>query len=185
MLKDFLELNSKDSSQPSFPRKRESRETEDHPNASVLDSRLRGNDTLEVKVREDTSSHQKGNPRNDKWAAPVRFILVERSEKKAAFLRQVAAILELEQVAVVLGEFPGVVKDRKVDIVTARAVERPEKVIKGIVPFIQGGAKYLCQSGNPSGWLRGMFHVEPIVDAWTEKGFRRGTLHLVLGKGVE
>ncbi len=127
-------------------------------------------------------------PRNDKEGGggelvrPVRFVLVERSEKKAAFLKQVTGVLGLDRMEVVLGEFPGVVKGRKVDIVTARAVERPEKVIKGIVSFVQGGANYLCQSGDPSGWLRGMFHVEPIVDAWSEAGFRRGSLHLVCRK---
>ncbi len=117
--------------------------------------------------------------------SPVRFILVERSEKKAGFLRQAASDLGLPEVAVVLGEFPHVVKDRKADIITARAVERPEKVIKGIIPFIKDRGMYLCQSGDPSRWLRGMFHVEPVVDAWSDAGLRRGSLYCVRRKEPE
>ncbi len=117
--------------------------------------------------------------------SPVRFILVERSEKKAGFLRQVVGDFGLAAVNVVLGEFPHVVKDQKVDFITARAVERPEKVLKGVMPFVTTGAVYICQSGDPSRWLRGMFHVEPIVDGWSEAGFRRGSLYCVRQKTGE
>ena len=74
------------------------------------------------------------------------------------------------------------------NIVTARAVERPEKVLLGARPFIEAGAVFLCQAGDPRKVAPKMFHVEPAIetfhverwqDAWSDQGLRRGDLYIV------
>lgn len=108
----------------------------------------------------------------------LSMTLVERSTKKVGFLRQVQGALGLTQLTILQGEFPMVLSRRDFASVTARAVERPERIIKGLVPFIEAGAVFLNQSGEP-GLLRDMFHVEHIQDAWTDTGLRRGELYRI------
>jgi 16S rRNA (guanine527-N7)-methyltransferase len=109
----------------------------------------------------------------------VSFVLVERSAKKIGFLRQVLGALGLRQVRLVQGEFPGAVRDLRVGSVSARAVERPDRIMKAILPFLDAGAEFLSQSGLSGPAAGGMFHVEHVEDAWTRAGLRRGSLHRI------
>lgn len=109
----------------------------------------------------------------------LRVCLVERSEKKSDFLRRLVGGLELEDVDVRFGEFPRESGDVRPSAMTARAVERAEKVRHAVYRFMPEGCTFLCQSRDPQGEVRGMFHVEHIVDAWTRRGLRRGSLWLV------
>lgn len=118
----------------------------------------------------------------------LRVILVERSERKVGFLRKVVGALSLGRVRVVCGEFPQVASDFRPDVITARAVERPAMVIEATAGFVEEGAVFLCQAGDPRELLPEMFHVEPSEprfhvehweDDWTRDGLRRGSLYLV------
>jgi 16S rRNA (guanine527-N7)-methyltransferase len=109
----------------------------------------------------------------------LSMTLVERSTKKVGFLRQVQGALGLTQLRILQGEFPMVLTRRDFASITARAVERPEKISKALVPFIQAGSVFLGQSGEPVPVLRDMFHVEHIQDPWTEAGLRRGDLYRI------
>jgi 16S rRNA (guanine527-N7)-methyltransferase len=109
----------------------------------------------------------------------LHMTLVERSTKKVGFLRQVAGQLGLEHLTIILGEFPHVVKGQSFHLMTARAVEQPQKILRAAQPFIQSGTKFLCQSKDPFDHLPGVFHVEHIVDDWSLAGLRRGTLSLI------
>lgn len=105
--------------------------------------------------------------------------LVERSTKKVGYLRQVIGALGLSQLRLVQGEFPMAVAGQRFSCVTARAVERAEKIGKALTPFIADGAVFLDQSGAPSAKQREMFHVEHVLDAWTASGLRRGDLYAI------
>ncbi len=105
--------------------------------------------------------------------------LIERSEKKVAFLRKAVAALGLSGIRIKHGEFPHCAEGERPDTITARAVEKPRKFVKNVVPFVEAGALFLCQSGDPRPYLREKFHVEHVRDSWTKSGLRRGDLYLV------
>ena len=108
----------------------------------------------------------------------LTMTLVERSEKRSWFLRKVVGDLRLTDVDVRFGEFPSAVKDIEPSIITARAVEKPEQLLKQVRRFLPVDSVFLCQSGDP-GDPNDMFHVEHIKDEWSSTGLRRGSLHAI------
>jgi 16S rRNA (guanine527-N7)-methyltransferase len=115
----------------------------------------------------------------------VRLVLVERSIKKVGFLRKACAALGLRDVEILAGEYPRVGGDVAAAVVTARAVDKPEKVVKTVLAGMEVGSVFLCQSGEPRVVAPSMFHVEPsgkrfhvepICDAWSTAHLRRGEL---------
>ncbi len=109
----------------------------------------------------------------------LRVTLVERSVKKVGFLRKVVAALGLQDVEIIHGNFPAAVADRAADLVTARAVETPEKIRRALAAWMPVGTVFLSQSGVPNEFETPMFHVEHWQDNWTQSGARRGELYLV------
>ncbi|GMV91111.1 MAG: hypothetical protein AMXMBFR82_08890 [Candidatus Hydrogenedentota bacterium] len=118
----------------------------------------------------------------------LRVILVERSERKVGFLRKVVGALGLEKVRIVCGEFPKVAEDFRPGVITARAVERPASILGAMAGYLEKGAVFLCQAGDPRDLVPEMFHVEPSgprfhvehwEDDWSRDGLRRGTLYLI------
>ena len=105
--------------------------------------------------------------------------LVERSAKKSEFLREAVKCLGLEDAEVRFGEFPLEAGDIRPSAITGRAVEKAEKFRKAVYRYLRPGCTFLCQSGDPNDEVSSMFHVEHIVDAWKEQGYRRGNLWLV------
>lgn len=105
--------------------------------------------------------------------------LVERSQKKSDFLRGVVRELALEKVEVRFGEFPHQAGNVRPAAITARAVEKAEKVRRAVYRFMPAGCTFLCQSSDPQGEVSHMFHVEHVVDDWKRLGLRRGNLWLV------
>lgn len=108
----------------------------------------------------------------------LRLTLVERSVKKAGFLRKACAALGLRETAVVSAEFPRQWVPEEADVITARAVERPDKVVPEICGALPENAVFLCQSPIPEGTAE-RFHVEHVRDAWSEEGLRRGDLSVI------
>lgn len=105
--------------------------------------------------------------------------LVERSEKKAGFLQRMIGLLKLEHVRVLVGEFPRTGSVEAAKVVTARAVERPEKLQAAILARVPLGASFFSQNGLPLQASAEMFHVEQVVDDWTQAGLRRGRLQII------
>ncbi|HOJ32038.1 MAG TPA: 16S rRNA (guanine(527)-N(7))-methyltransferase RsmG [Candidatus Hydrogenedentes bacterium] len=110
----------------------------------------------------------------------LETVLVERSSKRAGFLRKVIAALDLKGISLMVGEFPTVVKGLHPSVITARAVEKPLRLVPGLKPLIQAGSVFLCQCDKLAEQLSGMFHVEHWEDDWTRAGIRRGRLYLVM-----
>ena len=119
-------------------------------------------------------------------AIPIKVVvpelhvcLVERSEKKVGFLRKALGSLGLSNASVVHGEFPSAVAGVVAEVMTARAVERPMRLLGGLSDRIATGTVFLCQNETLAEKLAGMFHVEQVLDGWTKSGLRRGGLWVV------
>ena len=109
----------------------------------------------------------------------LKLTMAERSTKKVGFLRKAFGALELADVELIHGDFPRQVTAEDVRAITARAVEKPARVLRDILRFMPEGSVFLCQSGDPRPDLDDRFHVEPVNDPWTKAGLRRGDLHLI------
>jgi 16S rRNA (guanine527-N7)-methyltransferase len=108
--------------------------------------------------------------------------LMERNTRKVGFLRNVIGSLALKKIQVIHGDFPAAARGLTPTLVTARAVERPQVILKAMTAWLPPGTVFLCQSGIPPDGFTELFHVEQIHDAWTESGLRRGALHLLQKK---
>jgi len=105
--------------------------------------------------------------------------LIERDARKATFLTWVITALGMEGIRVLEGQFPDVAPDEAPCCVTARAVEKPEKILRSLRKYLSTETLYICQFRNPERVLGSMFHVEHVEDEWTRQGWRRGDLSLV------
>lgn len=107
------------------------------------------------------------------------FYLVERSEVKASFLRKVVRRLRLSNTTVLIADFPRLTELPPFHRITARAVERPELLMRQIVEILSPDSAFLCQFPpdrvpNPPGC-----QCAHIDDKWSEKGLRRGSLRVI------
>lgn len=109
----------------------------------------------------------------------LRVTLVERSAKKVGFLRRAIGALRLTEIEVIYGDYPATIAGGAHDVITARAVEKPARLLKAILEEVVRGAVFLCQLEDLRTELSGMFHVERIHDDWTSAGLRRGSLHVI------
>lgn len=112
-------------------------------------------------------------------AAPELLItLLDRSERKTAFLKRVALQLRLGNLSIQTGSFPEALGGQRYDFATARAVEKPATLKKDILDMVRSGATFLCQS---EGALPGSPEVEtePVDDVFSKQGYRRSRLWVV------
>lgn len=113
-----------------------------------------------------------------------KFVLMERSLKKVSFLRKVMGALGLSHVTLIHGSFPDDAPEEAPAGITARAVERADRILEEIGAILPLETVFYCQSGDPREKLDPeMFHVEHWEDSWTVSGARRGRLDLVRLKG--
>jgi len=112
----------------------------------------------------------------------LQVTMVERSRKKAGFLENALGELALLPRATILqGTFPQEIALEKPGgwLVTARAVEDPGNLWPGVRALVQEGATFLCQWPDLPLGADKMFHVEQLIDDWTQSGLRRGSLHII------
>jgi 16S rRNA G527 N7-methylase RsmG len=115
----------------------------------------------------------------------LKLRLYERNEKKAGFLHKVFTALKRAGVQIATESFPPEELPTGPLIVTARGVERPEAVAPAIGRLLDAHSIYLCQSDRSAQWFRAKgFHVEPIQDEASRKGWRRGQLHRIRTSGA-
>ena len=109
----------------------------------------------------------------------LELMLVERVARKVGFIRKVTATLGLKDISIRHEEFLWNYLARNPNVITARAVERADYLVRKILPGMAVGCSFLCQSGNPQSLVGTMFHVEHIDDEWRARGLRRGELYIV------
>jgi len=100
------------------------------------------------------------------------MVMIERSTRKAGFLRKVLSAVELRGVEIVAESFPETVGRWKPDVMTARAVEKADRVMGAMLRLVSQGSVWLCQNNVPDSSLAG-FHVEHV------EGGPRGELRVV------
>lgn len=106
----------------------------------------------------------------------LTVMVVERSEKKLGFLRKVFGALGLKGVEFKHGEFTVGMLTQETDAITARAVEKPERLVGSIAKAMGPATVFLSQSGAKFG---DGFLAERVEDEWTRLGLRRGSLDIV------
>jgi len=109
----------------------------------------------------------------------LRIVMVERSERKAAFLQKAILALGVREAKVIHGSFPEALDSLQSDLITARAVEEPERLLVSVLTILPENAFFFCQIPSQKLDVPPGFHVEPVRDAWTKCGLRRGELHIV------
>jgi 16S rRNA (guanine527-N7)-methyltransferase len=108
----------------------------------------------------------------------THFTCLERNSRKISFLRRAITVLGLSNVTLVQGAFPEVPVPVPAGI-TARAVERPDGLVKKLAQRMPHDAVYLCQTRQEDSMLMEWFHVEHVEDVWSRQGWRRGSLRLL------
>lgn len=107
-------------------------------------------------------------------------VLIERSEKKCAFLRRCVGGIGLENVSVMdipFEEYPW--SDGPV-VVTVRGLERAAETVPELVAGLAVGSTCFWLTGSKVAVDFGpRFHVEQIVDNWSTQGLRRGLLYSI------
>jgi 16S rRNA (guanine527-N7)-methyltransferase len=82
----------------------------------------------------------------------THFLLVESTQKKARFVESAAAELGLDNVEVLPHRAEEILAERRVDLITARAVAPLERLLPLFAPAVQKGA-------------RGLFYKGPDIEA--------------------
>lgn len=112
----------------------------------------------------------------------LKTTLIERSTKKAVFLRKVTARLKLENVQIQNDSFDGLPEFAGETVVTSRAVEKPLEVIPRILDALGADDHYLCQSESihEALSLRGDdFVLTEPQDGYSALNKRRNKLYIV------
>ncbi len=106
--------------------------------------------------------------------------LVERSTHKIGFLQRTVGTLGLaDRARVVAGSFPQSGDIDGAAWVTARAVEKQDRLHKDLAKRLGPETVFLCQ-GEPGPSLRsGPFEVVAVEDEWGAQGLRRGKVYRV------
>lgn len=113
------------------------------------------------------------------------FVLLERSQKKGDFLRLVAATLKLRNVRVLTGEFPRAAAGLSPSSVTARAVEKPERLWPTILAWLPQGCSFLCQfPGDAPALPEGVTLSEPPEALRELSPWQRGEPRVFLRAGT-
>ncbi len=107
------------------------------------------------------------------------FCLIERSSKKAGFLRKVISAFKCANITLIHGVFPENYSLDTPAVITARAVERPRLLHKKMFPLIEKGATFVSQTVPSAVFAEKMFHVEQWEDDFSKNAYRRGKLFVV------
>lgn len=106
----------------------------------------------------------------------AELMLVERNERKAAFLRKLLASLNLKQAEVVNASYPLRKPLPQPFVLTARAIEKPHKFVESLLPEMGPNSAFLRQTGFKLGPLPRELVSEEIQDQFGTAGLRKGRL---------
>lgn len=109
----------------------------------------------------------------------LEITLIERNTRKIAFLEWAVNALGFQNMHILEGEFPARQPETKPRFITARAVEKPTRLLRILKNYLTPETIFICQFQNPGKILGPMFHVEPVEDEWSRRGWRRGHLSIV------
>jgi 16S rRNA (guanine(527)-N(7))-methyltransferase RsmG len=111
----------------------------------------------------------------------LNVTLLERTTHKVGFLSRTVGALGLAgRARVVNGSFPEVGDMAAADWVTARAVEKQDRLHKAIAKRLGPKTTFLCQAEPAAVFRSGGFDISEVQDEWTARGFRRGKVYRVM-----
>ncbi|OGC22814.1 16S rRNA (guanine(527)-N(7))-methyltransferase RsmG [candidate division WOR-1 bacterium RIFOXYB2_FULL_42_35] len=99
----------------------------------------------------------------------IKLTLIEATKKKTTFLEHVVKILGLKDVEIIWGRAEDL-KDRKFDLVVARAVAKLPKLAQYCLPIVKSGGIFVAMKGQ---------------DIAKELKEAEGTIKLLGGKSIE
>lgn len=115
----------------------------------------------------------------------LNFTLIERSKRKVGFLLKVKGALSLDNVSIIEGSYPESLGDEAPDVVTARAVDRPGRILQEVTSRLSDGGIFVCQlriGHREAEGLRSSFEMRTVDDLWQQRGLRRGECHIIRRK---
>jgi 16S rRNA G527 N7-methylase RsmG len=107
----------------------------------------------------------------------LRMLLIERSERKAEFLRLMVQRLSLVHASVVVCSYPHCEMPTGTTVFTARATEEPNAIDTAILKRLGIGDVYLAQRQLQLGTRERI--QRPVEDEFDRLGLRRSRLFLV------
>lgn len=108
-------------------------------------------------------------------------MLIERSERKCAFLAKVVRRLGIGDCEVVQGSFPEALPGDRAWVITGRAVRPLPELLPSLVPLLEAGSTFLWQGGEQGPGAVADAVVEPVADGFDSSGLRRGRLYIFRG----
>jgi len=108
-----------------------------------------------------------------------RAFLIERNQRKAAFLTKAIASFGLDSTEVIQESFPIIRPLPQPFVLTARAIEKPGAFLKDSIPLLASGSVFLRQAGKGPISVPPELRVTEITDAFDRMHLRRGRLYVI------
>lgn len=108
-----------------------------------------------------------------------RAFLIERNQRKAAFLTKAIVSFGLASTKVIQESFPLLRPLPQPFALTARAIEKPDAFLKSLLPHLRSGSIFLRQAGLERISVPPGMQFTAITDAFDKMHLRRGRLYNV------
>lgn len=116
------------------------------------------------------------------FAPKIECLLIERSARKAAFIRKVISNLNLATIDIIEDSFSASIALPQPFVLTARAIEKPSTFLQEVAKILEQPSVFLRQTGLSPPALPTACEQTPIDDEFDTKKLRRGLLYKVTMK---
>lgn len=106
-------------------------------------------------------------------------LLIERNQRKAAFLGKAVAAFAFRSTEVLAQSFPLRQPLPEPFVMTARAVEKPDAFLERLIPLMDTGSVFLRQAGLEPPTPPPELTLTAVTDTFDEMRLRRGRLYLL------
>lgn len=106
-------------------------------------------------------------------------ILIERNQRKAAFLSKAVVAFGLNSTEVLPQSFPTRRPLPQSLTLTARAIEKPDTFLKSALPLLGPGSIFLRQAGQKPPSVPPGLQLTAVADSFDDMHLRRGRLYLI------
>lgn len=106
-------------------------------------------------------------------------VLIERNQRKAAFLTKAIVSLGLHSAKVIQASYPIPETLPQCFVLTARAIEKPDTFLKDLKPLLTSGSIFLRQAGQDPLLVPPGLRATEVTDAFDKMRLRRGRLYVI------
>ena len=118
------------------------------------------------------------------FAPNIETLLIERSARKAAFIRKIVSSLKLANIDVIEDSFSASIALPRRFVLTARAIEKPSIFLQQLAKILEHPSVFLRQTGPSPPSLPPGLEERPIDDEFDHEKLRRGRLWKVTIKKI-